>query len=278
MVAVPEVPESREVADAVKALEEAKLKAEKGKEENSETVAKGLVIRFDPRSQQNVPEGSVVKYIVSLGAGAVTVPATEGKSQADATAILKAEGLTVSGTKTVNSARIPVDMVVGTDPPVDSTVAYGQEVVLLISNGNTTVPDCAGKTLADCSKLLSDSGLVMGEQSYEESDQTPDTVLRTDPAKDATAPQGTSVKVVVARAAETVTLPDLTNRNASEARSWLDGAGLMIEEVRETSTQVKEGVVLRTEPGANTAVKKGSTVRLIVSSGPGPQDPSPEPS
>jgi serine/threonine-protein kinase len=277
MVQVPEVPTSREVADAVKALEGAKLKAEEGKGENSDTVPKGQVIRFDPASGRPVEEGSTVKYILSLGSDTVIVPPTEGKSQAEATDILTTAGLKVVGTKTVNSAKVPVDMVTGTEPPVDTTVPYGMDVYLLISNGKTTVPDCAGKTQTECSNALATAGLNVGQVTSEESDQPVDTVIRTDPAQGTDVNQGNPVVIVVAKAAETVTLRDLAGLSASEARSWLDGAGLTIQEVRETSTKAAEGVVLRTEPAAGGAVPKGSTVKLVVSSGPGPQTPTPDP-
>jgi serine/threonine-protein kinase len=276
-VTVPEVPESRTVEDSVKALEDAKLKAEPGKAEASVDVPKDQVIRFDPKSGEKVDRGATVKYIVSLGPDAVTIPPTEGMTQPEALAALADAGLKVAAeTKTVNHATVPVDRVVGTEPGVGSQVNGGDEVVLLISNGKTTVPDCAGKTRDECTKLVQDAGLTPSV-SEEESDQEPGSVIRTEPGANSTVDQKASVSIVVARAAETQTLPDMTGWDASQARSWLDGASMVVNERQETSTAQDSGKVTRTDPASGAALKRGQTVTIWVSTGPGPTPPSQNP-
>ncbi|MDR1119016.1 MAG: Stk1 family PASTA domain-containing Ser/Thr kinase, partial [Bifidobacteriaceae bacterium] len=267
-VTVPEVPDSRSVEDAVKALEALKLEAKEGRPENSDTIPKDQVIRFNPASGKDVEEGSTVEYILSLGASSLLVPPTENMTQAEAIEALTKEGLKVSpDTKQDISATVPVDRVIGTDPPVDSQVDSGSTVVLIISNGMTKVPDCTGKTSSECSSLLSDAGLAMGDVVPEESDQPEGTVIRTDPSVGNTVEQKTRVTVVTARAAKTVALPDFKGRTASEARAWLDGAGMTVNEVSEKSATVAEGRVIDTDPPANTQIKEGTTVTLRVSTG-----------
>jgi serine/threonine-protein kinase len=274
-VEVPDVPESRTVEDSVKALEDAKLKAEEGNKESSDTVPKDQVIRFDPKSGEKVAQGSTVKYIVSAGADAVIVPSTEGMTQSDAISALEKAGLKVSADrKPVTHPTVPVDHVVGTDPAEGTQLDSGAEVILLVSNGMTVVPDCAGKTQEECSGLLSDAGLSVSGFVQEESDQAEGTVIRTEPGSGQTATQKSAVKVVVAKGASTVVLKDLTGMTASEARAWLDGSGLTVKEVSESSTTVAEGRVIKTDPAAGTSVKVGSTVTIRVSSGPGPAPPA----
>jgi serine/threonine-protein kinase len=198
-------------------------------------------------------------------------------TQSQALEALAKANLTVSETKTVNSATIPVDRVVGTDPPVDTQVKPGDTVVLQISNGKTTVPDCTGKTQSDCSTILKNAGLVMGTVTEETSDAAAGTVIRTEPGVDATVDQNTQVTVVVAKALEKKPLPDFRGKSASEARSWLDGAGMIVNEVYESSTSVAENRVIDTNPSAGAELTVGQTVTIRVSSGPGPT-PTPDPS
>jgi serine/threonine-protein kinase len=275
-VRVPQVPASGTVEDSIEALKAANLKAEEGTPERSDTVELGKVIRFDPRSGRDVEAGSVVKYIVSLGANAVTVPPTENKTQEEARAELTALNLKVAGTtKSVNSPTVAIDRVVGTEPAVGQVVKPGDEIVLLISNGKTTVPDCTGKTQQECSTALQEAGLVLAQFREEESDETEGSILRTEPPFGNTVDQKTPVVVVVAKAADIKVLPNFAGWTEDAARSWLDGAGLSAYAETEPSTTLAAGLVISSDPPANTSVKRGDTVRLRVSAGPGPSSPSP---
>ena len=69
--------------EAVTALEEAKLVAEKI-EENSKTVESGIVISQETAANTTANAGDTVKIHVSTGIRQVTVPSVMGKSEADA--------------------------------------------------------------------------------------------------------------------------------------------------------------------------------------------------
>lgn len=70
----------------------------------------------------------------------------------------------------------------------------------------------------------------------------------------------------VAGAAE-VTLPDLVGRSADDAEAALSALGLATERVAQNSDTVAVGTVISTSPPAGQEVRKGSAVRLFVSSG-----------
>ncbi len=65
-----------------------------------------------------------------------------------------------------------------------------------------------------------------------------------------------------------VTIPDLQNFLQEDAEERLTNDGLKVEVEEEMSEDVDKGRVIRTEPPAGEEVEEGSTVLLIVSSGP----------
>lgn len=83
---------------------------------------------------------------------------------------------------------------------------------------------------------------------------------------------------------ETVELPDVTGQDAIAAQAALEAEGFVVTLVEEPSDTIPVGAVIRSEPGAGE-VEKGSTVMLVVSSGPvepteeeTTEEPDPEPS
>jgi serine/threonine-protein kinase len=65
-----------------------------------------------------------------------------------------------------------------------------------------------------------------------------------------------------------VPVTDVTGFDQAAAANALGKAGFTVVKVTESSTTVAAGVVIRTEPAAGTLQEKGSTVKLVVSSGP----------
>jgi actin-like ATPase involved in cell morphogenesis len=66
-----------------------------------------------------------------------------------------------------------------------------------------------------------------------------------------------------------VTVPDVSNQTTETAAALLDENGLGVADiVEETSNDVDAGLVIRTDPAAGTDLERGSSVVLVVSSGP----------
>ncbi|MDO8143779.1 MULTISPECIES: transglycosylase domain-containing protein [unclassified Isoptericola] len=75
-----------------------------------------------------------------------------------------------------------------------------------------------------------------------------------------------------------VAVPNVVGQSAGSAESQLNRVGLSTAVVEEPSNQVQRGQVIRTEPGAGSEVESGSTVTMVVSSGPQQtQEPTQEP-
>lgn len=65
-----------------------------------------------------------------------------------------------------------------------------------------------------------------------------------------------------------IAVPDVTNMKQSEAKSTLESAGLSVSIVSVVDDNTSKGMVVNTDPVANSAIEKGSTVTVYVSSGP----------
>ena len=83
--------------DAVKKLEDAKLKAEKVEEVNKD-IKEGIVISQETEANSTANAGDVVKIHVSIGSGIpqVVVPGVVGKNENEAKSALEAENLKVN--------------------------------------------------------------------------------------------------------------------------------------------------------------------------------------
>lgn len=65
-----------------------------------------------------------------------------------------------------------------------------------------------------------------------------------------------------------LTVPDLVSQSQKAAEDQLTGMGLKVEVVKEASSDIKKGIVIKTDPAADAKVEKGSAVKLFVSTGP----------
>ena len=100
-------------------------------EEFSATVPAGRVIGQSPQAFQTVPADSVVTIVVSKGPREFPMPNITGKTEAEATAQLRALGLRV---QTVQVPGSTGSRVVGQEPEPDTTVKQGQTVKIYLAN------------------------------------------------------------------------------------------------------------------------------------------------
>ena len=69
-------------------------------------------------------------------------------------------------------------------------------------------------------------------------------------------------------APETVPVPDVAGQAADDAQATLEASGLVAAPEEQASDDVEAGLVVQTSPGAGTEVALGSTVTMLVSTGP----------
>ncbi|MFI2295153.1 PASTA domain-containing protein [Isoptericola sp. NPDC019571] len=254
--------------------------------------ALGLEVTTVTRADDDVPEGTVVTtrhagtkvrtgstvtLVVSSGpeqaSQQVAVPKVAGKDEAGARQALTDAGLVpAKRVATRASDAVREGDVVGTDPVAGSSVDRGATVTIVVSSGpaQVKVPAVEGDA-GSAKRALQDVGLA--PEVVEEHSDTVDEghVIRTEPGAGTPVDRGAAVRVVVSSGPEEpeqVEVPGVVGEEQAVAVQRLKDAGFVVEVVEEPSDDQPEGVVVRRESGTEETLPSGSTVTLVVSTGP----------
>ena len=278
-VTVPDVT-GMMLEDAEIVLTDAGLQVGRVTEEPTEDVEAGSVISQTPPAGDTVREGSRVDVVVARAVEGVEVPDVVGLSLDDATARLEDAELTVRSEE-VFSEDVEVGLVVAQSPQPGVRVEGGAEVALSVSKGpepaaNVTVPDLTGMTLADAQAALETAGL--GSRVVQmNSDTVPvGSVIVQSPSSGSSVAPGTVVAVVESLGAppmgtEYVDVPDVTGMERAMAKNTLETAGFEVEDLELVNAAVAKDTVFSQIPIAGQQAAEGSTVLIIISSGPAEQ-------
>jgi serine/threonine-protein kinase len=141
------------------------------------------------------------------------------------------------------------------------------------SGGTVTVivPNVVGETQAAAEAELEELGLEVDVRRREvDPDETePGTVVAQDPRRDEEVARGSTVTITVAVEPDTVVVPSLEGLTVSQAQTELRVADLTLgSTLQESSADIDEGLVIRSEPAADADVEPGSAVDIYVSTGP----------
>jgi beta-lactam-binding protein with PASTA domain/tRNA A-37 threonylcarbamoyl transferase component Bud32 len=148
-------------------------------------------------------------------------------------------------------------------------VGAGVAAALLLTNRTekVTVPTVVGADQANAEAKLRQEGFKV-ESTAKTSERPKGRVIGQDPSGDTKAPKGSTVSLTVSDGPEQVAVPQVVGLTAKSARGRLERAGLKAGERDETSATVEKGRVISASPGEGEKIDKGSTVNLVVSSGP----------
>lgn len=201
------------------------------------------------------------------------VPDATGLSVDDARARLEQAGLRIR--IRAHDSKAPRDQVLDESPAPGARVKHNSLVVLTVSAGPPaiTVPQLVGLQAGDAARKIRALELVPRIRLVRSS-RPAGAVLAQSPSSGASAQQGSSVRLEVAKnvakptpTVARVRVPDVVGLSASAARRKLAAAGLQATVVQVSSDQPQHTVV-RQSPAAGSEMKKGAAVRVSVSSGP----------
>ncbi|MFE1751800.1 Stk1 family PASTA domain-containing Ser/Thr kinase [Streptomyces anandii] len=210
------------------------------------------------------------KWAVSgHGAGndTVAVPNFVGQTKSDARDSADNVGLKVTFTpKTCDNQ--PKNHICSQDTQPKEEVKKGTSIALTVSTGapKVQVPSVTGLSLDDAkAKLQGDDYKFNVVTKYRESDEDPNTVLEQNPVNGKEVEKGTTVTLVVSKAVEKVTVPDVSNQTCDAAKQQMQANGLTgnCTEV-DTSDPNQVGKVIQTAPAIGTQVQKGSQVNIQI--------------
>ena len=127
--------------------------------EVSATVPEGEIISTSPAAGITVAPGQIIDVVVSAGKANITVPSLSLLTLAEAEALLVERGLTLGTVSAENSASVPKDVVIRTDPESGTELREGDPVNLVISTGLVRVADVRNLTIGEATAQLTPVGL-----------------------------------------------------------------------------------------------------------------------
>jgi serine/threonine-protein kinase len=140
-------------------------------------------------------------------------------------------------------------------------------LLLLTGSQSKPVPRVVGQDLQTATAELRDAGFE-ARVTRVTSAKPLDQVLEQDPGGGASADEGSTVRLTVSGGPGTTEVPVLEGLGQRKALARLDDAGLDADVQEQSDPDVRKGRVISSTPGAGTTVDRGSTVTLVVSSGP----------
>jgi serine/threonine-protein kinase len=188
---VPAVSPGASVDDATKQIRDAGLQpgVDDGKQEFSGEVAKGKVVRLDPKGGTLLKLGERVDIIVSKGAEPKPIPDLRGKTRDEAFQALQEIGLKpVDAPQQAFDKDIDNGKVIGTNPQPGNVYDPGTEVQVVTSNA-VTIPDVANRNPQEAQQILQQMGLQVQIQQVGGAGH----VFAQNPGANTRVPPGTTV-------------------------------------------------------------------------------------
>ena len=269
-VVVPDV-KGMSYSEAKEVLEEKGLKIEKADEPiASQKIEKGKIVSQTPSKNSKVKKGRTVRVILSAGNTELKVPDLKGLSYNEAKTLLSEMGLQISKGDEVDSDSISEGLIASQYPAAKTKVDKGDIITVNISRGkkDAVIPKLVGTKFTsenDISEILSKYGYKLGKVSYEESYETPGTIIKQSPDAGTTAEKKTTVDIVISKAKSKATVPNLTGMTYDQAESALQSLGFSIGRVTEEENNgFTAGTVFKQYPAANSEYQTGSTVDIWI--------------
>lgn len=230
----------------------------------------GQILSQRPPPGFELHAGESVSIEVSLGPVLHAVPELTGRTLEDAVATIEAMDLVVGETVEINDEDTPAGVVMeatvdGRPVQVADEYVTGTVIDLQVSSGPAarTVPNLVGSTQGQAETLLSERGLAISVVAdYSETVPEGD-IISTSPAAGAEVGRGTTVTVVVSQGLPFVTVPEVVGLPAAEAADILEAAGFVVVDTEGPPN----GPVISTDPAEGTSHRKGTDIRIFVSSG-----------
>ena len=197
-------------------------------------------------------------------------PPTTGLAQTEAQSAVTGAGLTVQFVREF-SESIPAGVATRSDPTEGTRLDAGSTVIVYLSQGPRLfdVPALKGLTRDAALRALTDAGLVAGAigEAYDDK-VAAGSVIGQSVTSGTGLRRGGAVDFVLSRGPEQADLPAVTGGRVAEVQASLTAGGFKVKVTEQYSPTVAAGLVIGQAPAAGR-VRKGETVTLTVSKGPG---------
>ena len=261
-VSVPDIKDYN-VGDAERALAGAKLKY-KVVEAYSGTVPEKQLIDVNPPPGTSLRQNSTVTLTVSKGMKPIFVPDLVGMTTTAARKTLAKLGLSLNVAQQTESDTIPKDVIASQDPQPSASAAPNSTVSVIVSTGPSTisVPNVVGSDVSAAAEALRAVGFVPAVSYTVDAANPTGKISLQRPEAGAQANKGAPVTIYLSVSGS---IPDVAGRTLAEAKRMLIESGYQIGNIAYTKdSSLQDGLVVRTEPEANSTLKPGESVNLTV--------------
>lgn len=211
-------------------------------------------------------------YAKGLFSSTATVPDLSDMSMKQAEKAAGDAGFKLKEGKEVYSSKVASGRVVRQDPEGGEKARKGSTITVNLSKGSKegTVPNIVGKNYKEVDKTLKKYGYKLGVVKEETSTEAAGTILKQDPEAGSAADKGTKINVTISdgKGKEKGTVPSVTGKSLSEAKSAITNAGFKVGNITYDESNVYgNGYVMWQQYAANTSLDKGTTIDIEVSKG-----------
>ena len=210
----------------------------------------------------------------------VKVPDLSGKTQEDARKALKEAGLEGGNTSQEDSATVAKDRVIYTNPQAGNSVARGTTVDLVLSTGNTSVPDVSGQDEATAKKSIEDAGLQFKKgDDVASAEVERGKAVSSNPAAGSSVSSGDTITVSFSSGAATPTpnptatgdpnatvMPEVNGKDYETVQSDLENRGfkVKVEKQKPNDPQTQPGMVISSNPQQGQPISPNKEIILYV--------------
>ncbi|HOK90961.1 MAG TPA: PASTA domain-containing protein, partial [Candidatus Hydrogenedentes bacterium] len=203
----------------------------------------------------------------------VAVPDVREQAQGFAQTNLINAGLTVGTVLHQCDNAVLAGSVISQDPAPGTLVPLNTPVNITVSTGpcpqNVLVPDVTGLANFSAFSQIGQAGLIVGTVTQQCDNGVPaGYVISQDPVAGTSVAGGTPVNLVVSTGTCTVEVPYVVGLPQGDAESTLAALGLTPQVSQQCHGMIPAGTVISQDPEYGNTVYYGSSVNLVVSTGP----------
>jgi len=144
------------------------------------------------------------------------------------------------------------------------------KVSMYTGGEKVVVPDVQGKRIIPALEALDERGLYLKVTRLDFDPATPkNKIISQDPEPGEPLKTGRDVKVIVSRGSKETLAPDLVGATVLRAETILNRNSLKVgKKITVHSASAQKGIVMGQKPPAQTIVRRGDSLTLLVSAGP----------
>ncbi len=200
------------------------------------------------------------------------VPDLEGISLTEAREKIDKQGWQIQIEGEVFHPKVPEGIIISQRPAVGEKLARGSNIFVSISMGKpkVEVPQLSGLTISKAKVLLEERklGWIIQDSIY--SEEVPkDVVISQDPKAGENVSPGRKIFITISMGSEKMEVPDLVGMEKDKADEAASKRSLtVVIGEKQNSTKYPEGRIISQVPPAGKMVERGSTITVVISSGP----------